>query len=225
MVSLPGEEGLADVVAGSIDLNGVKAEILHLFGALDEIFLNELDFFSGEVLGKGGSILWSGGCIKTAEGTAHAAQLIADISAGRVDTVDDSSDMGGLDRLLTAAREVLAEGQEVFDPDHLHTALGKRGIILNGFFLAASLGVGTGGGFHHAVVQGQTAELPGAENRGEIGIRVAEIVVLGIQFGHCLVDIDFFFRCAFCRCGHGAEECCCGETEGSGCGAFQKVSA
>ena len=180
VVSLAGEEGLADVVAGSIDLHSIKTEILHLFGTVDEVCLHQLDFFRCQMLGKGGGIHRRSRGIEAAEGTAHAAELIADIAAGGMNAVHNRLDMRICDLGGTGSREIVVELQKVLHPDHLYAAFGKVGIVLDRFLLAALLGIGTGSRLHHAVAELEPAELPRAEHRGKIGIRVAEIVILRI---------------------------------------------
>ena len=141
--------------------------------------------------------------------------------------VDNGFHVGVLDLCGTAAGEVVSEGQEVLNPDHLHPALCKGGIVLDGLLFAALLGVGTGRGLDHAVVQRQPAELPGAEHRGEIGIRIAEVIVLRIQFGHDLIDVDrcFLGLCVVGQRRRRAQNRGRRKAESARRGSLQKVSA
>ena len=226
VISLTGEKGLADVVAGSVDLDRIEAQILHFLCALDEVFLDQLDFFPRQMLGKSRSILRCGGSVKAAEGTAHAAELIADIPARFVNAVNDSLDMGVLDLHGAAAREIISERKEVFHPDHFHAALCESSIVFNRFLFTAFLGIGACRGFHHAVIQRQPAEFPRAENRGKVRVRIAEIIILRVQLRHGLIYVYRGLRC-FLPLGKGdrAQNACRRDPECAGRRTFQKITS
>ena len=180
VVAGAGEEGLAEVVGGKVQLESVETVVLKSLADADDI-LNPLLDGVGVIVAE--ERLRE---VQRTDGCAHGVKLIPDGAACGMEGVDQPLDIIGFQRRFerTAAGDFPDVGK-VFDPDHLHAAVGHALVVVDVFIgVLPEKSQLEGGGLHHAVVEGAAAELPVGEERrlGEIraGIGV-EIGALGID--------------------------------------------
>ena len=180
VVAGAGEEGLAEVVGGKVQLEGVKAIVLKGLADADDV-LNPLLDGVGVIVAEEGLRE-----IQRADWSAHGVKLIPDGAASGMEGVDKALDVIGVQRCLErAAAGDFPDVGEVFDPDHLDTAVGHALVIVDVFIrVMTEEGQLEGGGLYHAVVEGAAAELPVGEERrlGEVRAGIGmEIGALGID--------------------------------------------
>ena len=175
-VAVAGKEGLADVVAGGIDLHTVDALALKVFRRVDEGLLQKLDLVKVHLVRSGALELRGSGSVKTGEGRAHEGELIAAVAALGMDGFGKLGQIAGFTVIdLVMRGEGGVEIDEVFNPDQFHTAAGPVGVLGDDVLLGLGGEVsGTGSGFDKAVFNGQTAELPGLEENA--GAHVGGII-------------------------------------------------
>ena len=174
------------------------------------------------MLGAGRLILLGGRRVKAAELLAHAGELVADVAARVMHSLDELGQRLGLRILLAGVEVVRIQLQEVLDPDHLYAALGKGLVVGDELFLGAH-GVRAGSGLDHAVVELEAAKVPAGEDRSHVGVLAAVVVVLRVQLGNRLLRGDL--RRGFSLHFDGGCHAQRGQAQGAGGRALQKVSA
>ena len=222
IVAHAGEEGLADVVAGRVDLDRIEALLLDILGAGDEVLLQHMDLVQRQMLGMRRLILRGGSGIETAELLSHAGELIADVRTLGMQPVGQLLERNRLFGFLARILEIVIEFDKVLDPDHFDTAVGEV-LIVGQELIRIVAGIGTGGGLHHAMAQFDLAELPGGEHMAQIGIFAAVIIVLRIQPCDCLLRT---YDRRILRIGRGILSDQAGHSKSHGPGGrpFQKVT-
>ncbi len=165
-----GEELLALIEAGGIDFHGLEAHGLQLGGQGGTGGLDALDGLHGQFRG----------------GHAERRPLEADVGTVGFQLVGQIGEEGNGFFGHRAAVGGHGEGLALH-PDHSCAALGEVHVVLAQLVgVAGQVGSAAGGALHHAVLDLEVAELPGREQRGEIGGACAVVVVLGVHKG--LVD-------------------------------------
>ena len=160
------EELLALVEAGGVDLDALEAHLLELGGVRSGDVLHGLDLLDGHgVLGHA-----------RAEEGPLIAQVRAVLGAGLHEALAEVESVG-------AEGAVLAQSEGLaLDPDHLDAALGEVDVVVKQLVgVTGQVGGRTGGRLHHAVRQLDVAQLPGGEQRGEVGLGAEPVAVLGVD--------------------------------------------
>ena len=180
VVTCSGEEGLAKVICGEVQFKSIKTVFLKFLADSDNV-LNPLFNGCGVIVAQEGF-----GKVQRPDRGAHGIKLIADCSASSMQGIHQTLHIIFFQRSLerTAAGD-FPNVREIFDPDHLNSAVSHPFIIIDVFIrISAEEGKLKCRGFDHTMVKRVPAKLPVREERslGQIFAGIAvKVSILGVN--------------------------------------------